>query len=63
MTTTDHFLTPREVCARWRINIKTLDKLALPWFYVSPQVRRIEVAVVVRFEQEQRLRAESAQGK
>jgi len=49
------FLTPEEVCERWRINRETLAKFALPWFRPSPRVRRIELAYVLEYERTQRL--------
>ena len=52
------FLTPSEVCERWRIDIRTLDKLDLGWFWVSPRVRRIRREDVISYEKAQRLALE-----
>ncbi len=49
------FFTPEELCDRWRINRETLDKFELPWFRPTPRVRRIAVAFVLQYEQQQRL--------
>ncbi len=49
-STTPVFLTPSEVCARWRIDARTLDKLALPWVRLTPRTRRIALAVIVAYE-------------
>jgi alkylated DNA nucleotide flippase Atl1 len=48
-------LTPSEVCERWRIDLRTLDKLDLPWVRVSDRVRRIALTVVLEVEQRERL--------
>lgn len=54
------FLTPREVCQRWRIDFKTLEKLRLAWVILSPRCRRIELKVIERYEQKMRLRYETS---
>ena len=54
-TTTVTMLTPMEVCSRWRIDLRTLDKLELPWVRLSERVRRIPLDVVIEVEVKQRL--------
>jgi len=49
------FLTPGDLCARWRIDLKTLNKFSLPWIVLAPRLRRIELAVIEEFEVRQRL--------
>ena len=44
------YLTPSEVCQRWRIDARTLDKIDLPWIQITPRVRRVSFAVVQRVE-------------
>lgn len=48
-------LTPADLCLRWRIDARTLDKLDLPWVRLSERVRRISLAVVLTIEQRERL--------
>ena len=48
------FFTPAELCARWKIDLKTLDKLDLPWCQLRPRIRRVRAQVVFSFEQAQR---------
>jgi hypothetical protein len=47
-----YYLTPAEVCQRWRIDARTLAKVDLPWVYITPRLRRISVSVVRRIETE-----------
>ena len=54
------FLTPGELCDRWRIDYKTLAKFTLPWVVLSDRVRRIELAIVIEFETRNRLQASSS---
>lgn len=49
------FLTPAELCERWRIDARTLDKLSLPWFVVRSRVRRIALDIVLDYERRHRL--------
>jgi hypothetical protein len=48
-------LTPAEVCLRWRIDLRTLDKIDLPWIRLTERVRRIPLSVVMTYEQAQRM--------
>lgn len=45
------FLTVSELCERWRIDRRTLDKIDLPWFCPRPRVRLIDLAFVQHYEQ------------
>lgn len=45
------YLAPSELCQRWRIDARTLDKLDLAWLWITPRVRRISMQAVVQFEQ------------
>ena len=49
------FLSPGDLCERWRVDWKTLNKFELPWVRLSPTVRRIELSVVVQYERANRL--------
>ncbi len=49
------YLTPAELCERWRVDARTLDKLSLPWFIVSGRVRRISLEIVLEYERRNRL--------
>lgn len=51
----DVFFTPAELCERWKIDPRTLDKLELPWCWLTPKVRRIAAEVVFSFEKSQNL--------
>ncbi len=44
------FLTPAELCDRWRIHTDTLAKIDLPWFRPRPRCRLIDLAFVERYE-------------
>jgi hypothetical protein len=56
----EHFLTPGDLCERWNVDWKTLNKLPLPWVRVTPNVRRIELTFVLKYEQAQRLSTTSS---
>ena len=52
------FLTPTELCSRWGIDRRTLDKLLgprLPVLKVTARVWRIQVADVEAYEQSERI--------
>lgn len=49
------FFTPGELCERWKIHLDTLDKLDLPWVWLTPRVRRVAAQVVYAYEVSQRL--------
>jgi hypothetical protein len=52
------FLTPTELCARWSIDRRTLDKLfgsRLPVLKVTARVWRIDLADVEAYEQSERI--------
>lgn len=53
---TDEFLTPGDLCDRWKIDPRTLDKLELPWIWITPKVRRVSAHFVYSFESDQNLR-------
>jgi hypothetical protein len=44
------YMTPAEVCQRWRIDARTLEKVDLPWVWLTPRVRRVSYSVVQRIE-------------
>lgn len=50
------FLSPGDVCERWRVDWKTLQKFPIPWVQLSPTVRRIDLAFVIQYEEANRLR-------
>lgn len=52
---TDEFLTPGDLCRRWCVDPKTLNKFPIPWVHLSPTVRRIDRAFVVTYEESNRL--------
>ena len=45
------FLTPAQLCSRWQVDIRTLNKFNLPWVRLSPQVRRVALHAVEHIEQ------------
>ena len=52
------FLTPAELCARWGIDRRTLDKLLgprLPVLKVTARVWRIQVADIEAYERTERI--------
>jgi hypothetical protein len=49
------FFTPTELCERWKIDPRTLDKLELPWCWITPRVRRVSASIVFSFEKSQNL--------
>lgn len=49
------FLSPGELCKRWNVDWKTLQKFPLPWVQLSPTVRRIDLSFVLDYEQTNRL--------
>ena len=57
--TTDSFLSPGDLCERWNVDWKTLNKFPIPWVQLSPTVRRIDLTFVVQYEEAQRLRCAS----
>jgi len=50
------FLTPSQLCERWQVSLRTLDKFDLPWVWLSPRSRRIRLDAVLTYEQRQHLR-------
>lgn len=49
------FLSPGDLCERWSVDYKTLQKFPIPWVQLSPTVRRIDLTFVVTYEQQNRL--------
>lgn len=49
------YFTPDELCRRWRIDRRTLDKLPLARLQLTVRIRRYEVRTVLAFEQAQHL--------
>lgn len=58
----DIFLSPGDLCERWNVDMRTLDKLPIPWVRLSSRVRRINMAFIVEYEQAQRLSTTGDQG-
>jgi hypothetical protein len=58
MTSSEEYFTPAELCERWKVDPRTLDKLSLPWVRITKRVRRVEAKIVLTFEQEQKLKAD-----
>lgn len=57
--TSNGYLTPLELCERWGIDRRTLDKLIgprLPVLRITERVWRIHVADVEAYEQSERIR-------
>ena len=54
-TTGERFLSPGELCDRWNIDERTLNKFDLPWVWFTPRIRRLSVTVVARIEDEKGL--------
>lgn len=54
-SSTDQFLTPGELCERWKVDWRTMRKFPIPWIELSPSVRRIDLAFIVKYEQANRL--------
>lgn len=44
------FLTPSELCQRWKIHSDTLAKVDLPWFRPRPRCRLIALAFIETYE-------------
>lgn len=58
MTEPRSFLTPAELCARWGIDRRTLDKLfgaRLPVLRVTARIWRIRLADVEHYERAERI--------
>ncbi len=55
MSSTERFLSPGDLCDRWRIDWKTLQKFPIPWVRLSPTVRRIDLTFVLTYEETNRL--------
>jgi hypothetical protein len=53
------FLTPSDLCERWQLSLRTLDKFDLPWTWLRPRVRRIKLSDVLAYEQRHRLTSHS----
>jgi hypothetical protein len=49
------FLSPGDLCERWNVDWRTLNKFDLPWVQLSPKVRRIDLAIIIEYEQRNRL--------
>jgi len=59
MTTSEHqdiCLSPGDLCERWRVDWKTLNKFPIPWVQLSPSVRRIQLSFVMQYEERNRVR-------
>lgn len=54
------FLSPGDLCERWRVDWKTLQKFPIPWVQLSPTVRRIDLTFVLTYEQANRFNASSS---
>lgn len=54
-STGEQFFAPSELCDRWKIDPRTLDKLELPWCWLTPRVRRVPAEIVFSFEKSQKL--------
>lgn len=48
--------TPGDLCERWQIDWKTLNKLPIEWIQLSPTVRRVRLSFVVQYEEQHKLR-------
>lgn len=55
-TSAEQFFTPSELCERWKIDARTLDKFDLPWVWLTPRIRRVRVDVIFQLETSQGLR-------
>ena len=48
------FYSPADLCARWQIDRRTLDKICqefgIEWGWLTPRVRRVSADLVVRIE-------------
>ena len=51
----ERFLTPGDLCERWNVDWRTLQKFPIPWVQLSPSVKRIDLTFVVTYEQTNRL--------
>lgn len=60
-STGEVFFTPTELCKRWKVDPRTLDKFDLPWVRLLPRVRRVPAETVFLFEKSQRIEVESAE--
>jgi hypothetical protein len=54
-STGKRYLSPGEVCERWSVDYRTLQKFELPWVELRPHVRRIDLRTVEAYEQGQHL--------
>jgi hypothetical protein len=45
------YLTPGEVCERWSVDYRTLQKFNLEWVELGPHVRRVDLRTVEAYEQ------------
>ena len=50
------YFTPSELCERWKIDPRTLDKFSLPWVWLSLRIRRVSEADVLKYEQDNGLK-------
>jgi len=53
--TTEVFLAPGDLCERWNVDWKTLNKFPIPWVQLSPTIRRVELTFVLHYERVNRL--------
>ena len=53
------FLSPGDLCVRWNVDWKTLQKFPIPWVHLSRTVRRIDLTFVLTYEQANRLTSTS----
>ena len=48
------FYTPADLCTRWQIDRRTLDKICeefgIEWGWLTPRVRRVSAELVVKIE-------------
>lgn len=55
----ERYLTPAELAARWKVDLRTADKLCdhfgIQWGWLGPRIRRVSVIVVERVEREKGL--------
>jgi hypothetical protein len=50
------YLSPGEVCERWKVEWRTMNKIPIPWVQLSPTVRRIDLAFIKHYEERNRMR-------
>lgn len=61
-STGKRFLTPGEVCERWSVDYRTLQKFDLDWVELRPHVRRVDIRAVEAYEKRQHFKKDSGDG-